>query len=1222
MIVEIGSERGEHTRALALYCKAMQGVLHSIDPAPAFDTRLLQEECGSSIIFHRDLSLNALPRIRSADAVIIDGDHNWYTVLHELLLLEQLSKEQEYLPLTILHDVGWPYGRRDQYMVPERIPEAHRLPYEQKGMVEGTGMLQERGGFNATANNAIYEHGIANGVRTAVEDFLKRSSLPCTFITIPGFYGIGILADTRLLQARKPLQSLLKSLALSELAESHLTALERARIETVIKKEELASAYATQQHMLFAAERRLEESSVHAAKAAAEQQRIIVTLEKRLEEIQQEQERVRKEMTEHFQSQLQEREHHFEKTLNDAHARAAFIQRTLERELAKTQDVIGRMERSKSWRWTAWVRLLEADLRTVFPFVRRRVSPPATPPPPGDSRPIHGGLIGCTIVSRNFMAQARVLAHSFLTQHPDASFYVLLVDEASGTPVDVHDRFTVIGIESVGIPDWKELAFSYDLREFHTAVKPGFLRWILTQKQPRALLYLDPDIRVFAPFDAAIDALEAHSILLTPHLTVPPQDRRRPTALDILKVGTYNLGFIGLAYGEETDRFLQWWEDRIREGCSEEPSASIFFDQRWIDLVPSLFPGCHILRDPGYNVAFWNLAERPLDRSGDNLTVQGLPLCFFHFSGFEPDHPERLSKYDINERSAKDFAHVAALLLDYREDLMNAGYASSIAHPYSFGRFQNGTPIPVCIRRAYHALPHTRKSGYGDPFSCTKGSYWDFLQSCHTRLSETTFLTQAQRILYESDPSLALIFPSFDARFAHWLLEQHPPCGYALPNALLTSLDLLNVSAPQTSFVHRLLHLRHRSNIYDRTKELMRRLLPAALFARIRQYLQQHDLRSHALPISTAIVRAEGCNIVGYFETPNGVGEVARSLAAAARAHAIPLALHTIHVAGQTSLRTLLPGPLRSDHPYDVTILCANADQVEHVIRHEGRKFLDGHRRIGYWCWELSKFPDAWQEQSRFFDEIWTLSSFCTHAIAPEVSCPVLTVPPAILLSDQLQYTRSTLGLPEQRFLFLFMFDVQSIIERKNPFAVIEAFKRAFRPEEPVTLVLKYTNADASAGLRDKLHTATENASILLMDEPLSREASHGLIRAADSYISLHRSEGFGLTIAEAMACAKPVIATGYSGNMDFMTPENSFPVRYELRELQEDAGPYARGNSWAEPDIDHAAALMRQVYSDREEARRKGERAAADIAHTLSPQAIGALMHARFAALRQQNAR
>jgi glycosyltransferase involved in cell wall biosynthesis len=212
---------------------------------------------------------------------------------------------------------------------------------------------------------------------------------------------------------------------------------------------------------------------------------------------------------------------------------------------------------------------------------------------------------------------------------------------------------------------------------------------------------------------------------------------------------------------------------------------------------------------------------------------------------------------------------------------------------------------------------------------------------------------------------------------------------------------------------------------------------------------------------------------------------------------------------------------------------------------------------------------------------------------------------------------RSHFRIPERGTVFLYMFDVSSQAERKNPFGAIQAFRRAgFEPDQAV-LVLKFTNAEYDRDAVRRLHEESAGLNVVLLDGYMDRAELWALLKGADCYLSPHRSEGFGLTILEAMRLGKPVIATAYSGNMDFMTPDNSFPLGYRLVTLERDYGPYMRGASWADPDLDEAAHLMRLVVEHPELARARGERAERQIAQERDPAVTGAIVRQRLSEIR-----
>lgn len=341
-----------------------------------------------------------------------------------------------------------------------------------------------------------------------------------------------------------------------------------------------------------------------------------------------------------------------------------------------------------------------------------------------------------------------------------------------------------------------------------------------------------------------------------------------------------------------------------------------------------------------------------------------------------------------------------------------------------------------------------------------------------------------------------------------------------------------------------------------------------------------------------------------------GLGEAARSNIRSIKAAGIPLAINNVDSdwhRNQDSSHSEEDFTL--DTPYPINFVNVNPEHIPHLLECVGEKYFQGHHNIGFWSWELPKFPEHLRFGFDYFDEIWTPSNHSAEAIATMSPIPVIKVPHSINLASP-SLERSALGLPEDKFIFLFMFDFHSTFMRKNPLAVVDAFLQAFSSgNEEVLLVLKCSNSHKYPQEKGQLEElAKKYSSIHLIDGHLTREEVNGLMYHCNSYVSLHRAEGFGLTMAEAMFHGKPVIATGYSANTEFMNVCNSFLVRYELKEvdLEEQLYKSEEGNFWAQPDVDHAAALMRYVYSNDREAQKIGANGAKDIKKLLRPEVLG----------------
>ncbi len=320
-----------------------------------------------------------------------------------------------------------------------------------------------------------------------------------------------------------------------------------------------------------------------------------------------------------------------------------------------------------------------------------------------------------TIISKNYISSARVLIKSFLKYHPEVKTFVLLADKIDGYFEPEKEPFEVIEADSLGIKDFDAFSFKYNIVEFNTAVKPFFFEYLFSHYGYKKIIYLDPDIVVFRPLAEIFESLDGFSIILTPHILSPlPDDGRSPRDIDMLKVGCFNLGFIGLSQTKNTGQFLSWWKDRLYDKCLQAPLSGYAVDQIWPSLVPCFFDDYYILRSPGYNVAYWNLHERTITQKQREYFINKTPLYFFHFSGFDPGNLNKISKYQ-NRFELKDIPPLGELFEMYKDLLMREGYRESRLWPYHYGFFRNGSRISEIARGIYWGLDISSES-MSDPY--------------------------------------------------------------------------------------------------------------------------------------------------------------------------------------------------------------------------------------------------------------------------------------------------------------------------------------------------------------------------------------------------------------------------------------------------------------------------------------------------------------------------
>lgn len=347
-----------------------------------------------------------------------------------------------------------------------------------------------------------------------------------------------------------------------------------------------------------------------------------------------------------------------------------------------------------------------------------------------------------------------------------------------------------------------------------------------------------------------------------------------------------------------------------------------------------------------------------------------------------------------------------------------------------------------------------------------------------------------------------------------------------------------------------------------------------------------------------------GANIFGYIRGQFGLAESARLYARALIESHVNISLVDVdlglpHAWDDSSLDAWIDDRA----PHAVSIIFVNPDYLEPALEQIGRSRLEGRYLIACWFWELEAIPYDWLDAISRVDAIMVASKFVEQAFARVTDKPVFRVPLPVgdVVDSGLQ--RSDFGIEEGKFVFLTSFDFNSWVARKNPAAVLHAFADAFsRCRDDVRLVIKSTNGFRHPEkFRELLKIANSDPRIVVRDEVIPRAHMNALQRCCDAYVSLHRSEGFGLGLAECMSLGKPVIATGWSGNMEFMDNHNSCLVGYQLIDVGQGEYPGGEGQRWADARIDEAASWMRRLADEPGLARRIGSTAQSSVTELLS---------------------
>ena len=396
-----------------------------------------------------------------------------------------------------------------------------------------------------------------------------------------------------------------------------------------------------------------------------------------------------------------------------------------------------------------------------------------------------------SICSNNYFPYARVLFTSLKQYHPEAALFLFLADipqpEVTLNITDVE----VIPVADLEINNFLDFAFRYDIMEFNTAIKPFAMEWLMSERGFTEVVYLDPDIELFAPMKPVFAALTSGAdFTITPHITAPAEFKEFPDDIGIMKAGIYNLGFIALNNSQEARDFVQWWQRRLRYQCINQQNEGIFVDQKFVDLLPAFASNVAILRDRTLNVAYWNLDQRKLTQTNNGWLVDGEPLIFFHFSGIIPGQSQRLSKH--TERFQNLEPAIQNLVNHYLEGLAQFK-DGAVDTSYGYGTFDNQVAIADIMRRCYR---DTISVEHSNPFA----TYYRELNQPSGLVSSVSpwRITKLMRYLWEQRIDLQIAFDlnHLQGRLNYTLWFVQNTATYGIDDYFLT--PILDTSDPNT----------------------------------------------------------------------------------------------------------------------------------------------------------------------------------------------------------------------------------------------------------------------------------------------------------------------------------------------------------------------------------------------------------------------------------------
>jgi glycosyltransferase involved in cell wall biosynthesis len=759
------------------------------------------------------------------------------------------------------------------------------------------------------------------------------------------------------------------------------------------------------------------------------------------------------------------------------------------------------------------------------------------------------------------LAQARVLARTIAEVRPLWPITALvLASEYPLAPLESEP------FESMALEDFGDAALvrrvSATPYSSQSLVAGPVLVDVLLDRGADAVLFLAPDTLVLSDPVELVELLDGHDAVVVPRLKGElPQDGERPDLRDLQEAGELDDGFFAVRGTESGRAVARWWaaQQAARIEKVGAPSAPSGLLEQLEQLE-----GVAVLSRPGYGVSVWNLHERVLEADGDGaLSADGEPVRVLRLPGFRIDRPFWLADFATRSLALGD-PILEPLCQRYAEDVRDQGWIveedlDSDDQPAA-GWLGNGLRYDPRVRRLHHGAEVVGED-FGD---------------LSTRAGAEA-LTRWLREPAKFGAAHGINRYAYDA----WMARPDVASAYA-------DLDDPEVA---NGFIGWLW-------VFGREEmELQERVLPPR---------PDWVAKTPSDPPSVLVT--------GYLRGVVGLGAAARGYVEALETAGIPLATRVLPTDPPETVTTTTR--LREDEvPFgdrvlpdselaDIHLFCINADQTESTLARISAEERPAYT-IGLWAWETDIIPRRWERAFPYVDEIWTYTTWIAENIGPFSPVPVVALPIPVRVPDAVG-TRLPFELPNA-FRFLFTFDFFSTTVRKNPVGLVEAFTKAFVPNEGPVLVLKTINGKLKPAERALVQKAASGRDdVLIIDGVVSDAELAALFEACDCYVSLHRAEGFGMTLAEAMALGKPVIATGWSGNMDFTTADNAYLVDYEARRVGPHNPPYDPAGTWAEPSIEHAAALMRQVWENQEQATERAALGRETVLSLLSAQSVG----------------
>jgi len=722
--------------------------------------------------------------------------------------------------------------------------------------------------------------------------------------------------------------------------------------------------------------------------------------------------------------------------------------------------------------------------------------------------------------------------------------------------------------------DFKDNAFYFLEKEFSEYVKIKAVKSIL--KDYDCILLVDCEGVFYSPPVIIENILNSENVVAEiSQNSFFNYDSIPESFLFFNKVKT-NSKLFGISKGAGTEKFINWCEMKF-EYIIEHQATTVVDNQHTAaepneqsDFMFSWQRYASVFNLKSYQV---NEAECLALRTAGEISDHVRIHLFVSFS--QMDKSEKITdSHVLNALKEKYFNEIEEIL-----------HQHGVINHYKFDYFSDGNTIHKLLRPYYNENFRLRDLCKNNPFEC-RSAFTDV--SVITGDETSVPVSAIAECIWKNRPDLQSRFPDYRDSdrlgYVRWFLK-HATEEYGLPDPYKSALSLKYIEQMEKidKSGSNLLLVKCINNVVGKWTKLLEIVG--------RKHIDKYP---------------PGINLCCFIRGEFGLGEAARILARTFSSGNIPFTIVNYEPkSNHKYINHEWDKKISNEFKYNTNIMVISADGTPDFFKSISGEAIKNRYNIGFWYWELPEFPDRWSERFDYYDEIWTASEFMAEAFRRKTALPVFCLPCSIVVEYNQKMDREYFNLPENNFLFLMMYDVRSVQERKNPLIAVDAFLRAFGNRNDVALIIKVNMPDGWQLEDDMIEAVKIHDNIILYDTLISKVEVNSLIYCCDAFVSLHRSEGFGLGPAEAMYLGRPAILTNWSGNKEYMTDDNCCPVDYKIVELDKDYGPYGKGCHWAEPSVNHAAAYMQRLVEDKHYYETIAQNGKEHIKDKFSPTAI-----------------